>query len=152
MLTLIHELSLWGVKVKSAIMGMTQSPLILAICNGDLDLADNVLKFLVKFTSYVDYLISGLMAVEMQQIKQEAYPSTTLQPDPCGDGRCCSSTTIQTTETVRTMALQTPPDEVRDTRHLLVYLVILEAAKLELALTQANTARRGISSSPDGTI
>ena len=38
-----------GVKVKSAIMGVTQSPFILAICKGDLDLADDVLKFLVQF-------------------------------------------------------------------------------------------------------
>ena len=46
------------IKVRSAIMGVSQSPFNLAICKGDLDLADSVLEFFIKFMSHVNDLIS----------------------------------------------------------------------------------------------
>ena len=150
-----------GVRVKSVIMGVNQSPCLLSLCKADLDLLDEMLTWMIKLLSYVDDLATGLTADEIEEV-QGSTPYT-LEPEQCGDHSCCPAKDEQTADTplgipAQSMALPTPLDEVRATRHLLqgevgkriVHLVCLRAAKLELALRKANMPSKGVVSSLGG--
>jgi hypothetical protein len=68
-----------GVRVKSVIMGVNQSPCLLSLCKADLDLLDEMLTWMVKLLSYVDDLATGLTADEIEEV-QGSIPYT-LEPE-----------------------------------------------------------------------
>ena len=77
------------IRAKASIMGILKSPLLLSFCKSGLDLKDEMLESLVKFLSYVDNILLGLLAAEIQQLQQQTNFSKSLQPQPCGYELCC---------------------------------------------------------------
>ena len=87
-----------AVAVLVAIMGVSQSGLFLALVRGDVDLEDEILKFLLQHLAYVDDLHSAVLPQEIQDLQKKTFPLISWQKlsERCYDQLCCPAAGSQT--------------------------------------------------------
>ena len=135
-----------GVKVNISVIGVSQTPLLLALVRGDLHL-DAILQFMIREMAYVDDLPTSVLPKEIEALQQELFPSMgPLRPAACADMTCCLPLRAAGEPTCRPMGFTTPQDKLRATQHLMqkefgqriTHILVLQGANLALSLARAN--------------
>ena len=77
--------------VLCCVMGINQSGLFLALAREDVDIQEEVLKFLIQQLVYVDDLHHAVLPQEIQEIQNKTFPSLDLpaMSERCADEGCC---------------------------------------------------------------
>jgi hypothetical protein len=95
-----------AILVMVAVMGISQSGLLLSLAKSGLGFQDETLDFLIRELSYADDLHSGVTAQEVMDLQRELFPSIPWQKmkKSCNDEMCCPPSI-----TKPTTASWTPP-------------------------------------------
>ena len=150
-------------------MGINQSGLFLALAREDVDIQDEVLKFLIQQLVYVDDLHHAVLPQETQEIQNKTFPSLDLPAmiEQCADEGCCPRAASHTAGegdiqggADAPMTAPLPADEILATRHLLhsefgrqlCHLVILRGAMVAHAFAQANLPTKPMITSLSGSV
>lgn len=98
---------------------MNQTPLLLALVRGDLDL-NEIIKFMVKKLGYIDDLTTVVFPKEIEALQKELFPYMgPLRPAVCAEIMCCPPSQATEEPACRPMGFTTPQDELQATQHLI---------------------------------
>ena len=132
-------------------MGILQSPCYLGLCREDLikDITDKVLAYFLKYFSYLDDLQAGITGKELSALQQSVNLEEITQASMCKDNLCCPTDSVEPVKEV--LRPTTPEDKLRGCIYLmqgpfgqqLFHMMVLRAARLELALKRASMPSKG---------